>query len=110
MMDNTQVVSAINVGKSDNRRSMDLIRLIFWETVKYNCHLVGVFLPGVKNVLADAISRAKDFDAIPDILCCRGKCVCAGIGFMSRRAKVDGLVDINVENKDITVEALSQLL
>ena len=71
--DNTQVVAAVNTGRSENQRSMEIIRLIFWETVRYNCHLVGFFLLGVKNVLVDAVSRAKTFDDIPDILCCRSQ-------------------------------------
>ena len=108
--DNTQVVAAINAGKSDNRRSMDLIRLIFWETVKFNCHLVGIFLPGKDNVLADAISRATKFDAIPDVLCCRGQCFCQGSGPKSHGAQVHGVVSLHVENQDIAVEEISRLL
>ena len=108
--DNTQVVAAINTGKSVNVRSMDIMRLIFWETVKFNCHLVGVFLPGVKNILADAVSRAESFDAIPDTLCCRGKCIRQGVGSPCRRTEIDGMVGVDMEDQDLPVEALPQFL
>ena len=69
--DNTQVVSAINKGKSANSVSMRILRKIFWQTVEHNCHLVGVYLAGKKNVVADALSRVKTQYDVPAFLCCR---------------------------------------
>ena len=70
--DNTQVMNAINKGRSDNRTSMCLLRKLFWLSVMFNCHLVGVYIPGKDNVLADALSRATSFNDLPLFLCCRG--------------------------------------
>ena len=39
MTDNTQVLHAINKGRSVNDLSMSLLRRIFWLTVMYNCHV-----------------------------------------------------------------------
>lgn len=108
--DNTQVVAALNTGKSDNERSMEILRLIFWDTVLFNCHLVGVFLPGYKNVVADAVSRAKCFDDIPFHLCCRDQPVRQGPRHKGHGTEVHGMVGFNVENKDLPVEEIPRIL
>ena len=69
--DNTQVMCAINKGKSDNEVSMILLRKLFWLCVLFNCHLVSVYIPGKDNVLADALSRATHANDLPLFLCCR---------------------------------------
>ena len=68
--DNTQVVAAVNTGRSANETSMDILREIFWQSVIYNCHLVAVYLPGKDNVIADALSRVKTAKDVPVFLCC----------------------------------------
>ena len=68
--DNTQVVAAINTGRSENEISMKILRDIFWQSVLFNCHLVAVHLPGRDNIIADALSRVKSPDDIPVFLCC----------------------------------------
>ena len=70
--DNTQVVAAINTGKSSNSVSMSLLRQLFWQSVLCNCHLVSSHLSGSKNVIADALSRVSTGSVIPTHLCCRG--------------------------------------
>ena len=69
--DNTQVVAAINTGRSVNLSSMIILREIFWQSVIYNFHLVGVYLPGKENVVADALSRVSSPSELPVFLCCR---------------------------------------
>ena len=70
--DNTQVVTALNKGKSVNLVAMSLLRKLFWLCVINNCQLVGVHLPGKDNLLADALSRATSANDLPLFLCCRG--------------------------------------
>lgn len=72
MSDNTQVVAGINTGRSDNMVAMNLLRRIFWLSVLYNCHLVGVHIPGRFNYTADALSRLVETGrTVPVGLCCR---------------------------------------
>ena len=71
--DNTQVMNAINKGRSNNQTSMCLLRKLFWLCVLFNCHLVSVFIPGKDNVLADALSRATNANQLPLFLCCRSR-------------------------------------
>lgn len=78
--DNTQVVAAINTGRSKNQVSMSLLRDIFWQSVTHNFHLVGVYLPGRDNIVADAISRASSSSELPVFLCCRSGETTSGVG------------------------------
>ena len=89
--DNTQVVAALNSGKAGNDSAMSILRLIFWQTVLYNCHLVGVYLPGRDNVIADAISRVSMESDIPIFLCCRRDQEKAPVRLPCSRATVAGL-------------------
>jgi hypothetical protein len=84
--DNTQVVAALNTGRAANDMSMSLLRLIFWQTVLCNCHLVGVYLPGRDNVVADAISRVATASDLPCFLCCRRDGETAPAGLQGSRA------------------------
>ena len=68
--DNTQVVAAINTGRSSNEASMCILRDIFWQSVVFNCHLVARHLPGKDNTTADILSRMKSVKEIPFFLCC----------------------------------------
>ena len=79
--DNTQVVAAINKGRSVNEASMDILRLIFWESVVNNFHLVAQHVAGVDNVLADALSRLSDGSCVPYSICCRRRQGDTGAGF-----------------------------
>lgn len=55
--DNTQVKTVINKGVSSNASSMELLRKIFWLTVKSNSYVTARYIPGTSNVLADTLSR-----------------------------------------------------
>ena len=72
--DNTQVVSAVNSGRTSNLKAMTILREIFWKTVIWNCQLVAVHLPGVLNHRADYLSRLSNkMSFIPDFdVCCSG--------------------------------------
>ena len=106
--DNMQVVSAVNQGTSVNVYSLELLRLIFWLCVDFNCHLVAVYLPGLTNIWPDFLSRIaeKQCANIPAHLCCSG-------GGLVSTAREEGGRDEgpcmgggNMEDKIVTVEAL----
>ena len=44
---------------------MQILRVIFWLSVAFNIHLVGVYLPGKNNVLEDTLSRVAYADGLP---------------------------------------------
>ena len=58
--DNTQVLYAINTGRSKCELSMRLLRQIFWLCVEYNCHLTAFYIKSADNVIADGLSRLSD--------------------------------------------------
>jgi hypothetical protein len=33
---------------------------MFWASAKYNFHVVAIFMPGVRNVIADTVSRLHE--------------------------------------------------
>ena len=71
MSDNTQVVTGLNCGRSDNPVAMSLLRRIFWLCVLYNCHIVSEHIPGKLNVEADALSRLLERNTqVPLGFCC----------------------------------------
>ena len=107
--DNTQVVSALNKGKSVNSVAMCLLRKLFWLCVIGNCQLVGVYLPGKDNILADTLSRATDANSLPLFLCCRGSSEEASIGPGGSRAQIKSLGPEYLEDKKLPVEALYQV-
>lgn len=53
--DNISVQCAINNRHSSNQACMALIRDIFWLCATENIHLTALHIPGVENVLADAL-------------------------------------------------------
>ena len=55
--DNAAVVSTINSGVSRNQDTMHLARCLAFITAKLELHLVASHISGVRNVLADALSR-----------------------------------------------------
>ena len=57
MSDNITAIAAINKGKCNNVNIMQGIRHLFWLSVQYNFKITARYIPGVKNVAADAASR-----------------------------------------------------
>ena len=71
--DNTQVVWALNKGRSVNDVSMALLRRIFWLSVIMNFHLVAQHISGDENTWPDSLSRLCTAPAripLPDHMCC----------------------------------------
>ncbi len=60
LTDNTQAMYCLNTGRSRNSQCMNLLRQLFWLSVRYNFHLTSRHLPGDSNVLADALSRLDE--------------------------------------------------
>ena len=108
--DNTQVVAAINSGKSSNSVAMDLLRQLFWQSVLCNCHLVSLHLSGSKNVIADSLSRVSTGAVIPEHLCCRGGVAEAETGSTGGRDKGDGMGPLYMEDKGEPVEKIHKIL
>ena len=59
-VDNMTAVSAVNKGSSNSKGLMQVLRPLFWLSVCQNFHVVCYYLPGVNNVLADALSRLHE--------------------------------------------------
>ena len=55
--DNQAVVSVLNSGYSRDDYMMKLIRTLFFFAAEWDIHLVACHIPGIRNVVADAISR-----------------------------------------------------
>ena len=108
--DNTQVVAAINTGKSSNEVSMSILRDIFWQSVLYNCHLVATYLPGVENTVADALSRLKSSKDIPIFLCCSRPRAVQDVRLQGSRVEIQGLGAELLENKNVAVEKVHSVL
>lgn len=76
-VDNTQVISMVNCGRSVNISCMCLIREIFWLCVFFDIFLTARYLPGIENSLADYLSRIETGSEVltHDVytLCCSGK-------------------------------------
>ena len=59
--DNTQVMAALNLGRSKNKISMGWLRLIFWASIKFNFDIKSVYLNTQHNVICDSLSRLDKF-------------------------------------------------
>ena len=74
--DNTQVVSMINHGISDNSDCMNTLREMFWVAARNNIYLTGRHIPGRMNSLPDLLSRIATTNTLSELhkyfLCCRG--------------------------------------
>lgn len=72
--DNTQVMWAINRGRSVNKNNMVILRKIFWESVLHNFHLVATHVKGEDNILPDLLSRLYSVNDLSVLhgsnLCC----------------------------------------
>ena len=55
--DNAAVVAVVNSGSSKCERVMHLLRSLFFITARHNIFLVSRHIPGVENIVADALSR-----------------------------------------------------
>ena len=104
--DNTQVVAALNTGRSANAVSMSLLRDIFWQSVIFNCRLVAIYLPGKDNIIADALSRMSVANDIPVFLCCRSEGSVQRARPESRRVEIAGMGTGYLENQNIAVETV----
>ncbi len=62
--DNVCAVNTINKGSSKNHLVMTALREIFWFSVVYNFRITCHYYPGVRNVLADAVSRLHEASGI----------------------------------------------
>ena len=103
--DNTQVVAAVNGGVSVNLHALELLRLIFWESVKVNCHLIAHYLPGPTNVWPDYLSRisSKTDCKVPPHLCCRGGSLVPAARPESGGVEGTSLVRKHMEDEIVTV-------
>ena len=59
--DNTQVLAAINSGRSTNKTTMRWLRLIFWESVRHNFIIKAIYINTKDNVVCDSLSRLSCF-------------------------------------------------
>jgi len=58
--DNQCAVKIINKGTCKNPMVMEVLRTIFWYSVIFNFRIKCHYLPGVRNCLADAVSRLHE--------------------------------------------------
>ena len=110
--DNTQVVAAINKGVSVNIHTLELLRLIFWECVDINCHLIAIHLPGLANKWPDYLSRISSLPVaiVPPHLCCRGGSMVSAAGSESSTTSSTGVVGKLLENENLPVEEVHTIL
>ena len=60
LTDNITAKSIINKGTSKNPNIMPFIRRVFWLSALYNFKITAKFIPGIKNNVADTISRLHE--------------------------------------------------
>jgi len=58
--DNICAVNIVNKGSSKHPLVMEALREVFWFSVLYNFRITCHYYPGVRNVLADAVSRMHE--------------------------------------------------
>ena len=58
--DNMCAVNTINKGSSKHPLVMEALRTVFWHSVYYNFRITCHYYPGVRNCLADAVSRLHE--------------------------------------------------
>ena len=76
--DNTQVMAALNSGRSRNKQSMAWLRLIFWASIAYNFEVKSVYINTKANTICDSLSRLDKYKNIARVrdadqaamLCC----------------------------------------
>lgn len=62
--DNRTAVANLNRKTSRNPTIMSSLRRMFWLSAKYNFRIQAVFIPGVSNGLADAVSRLHEGEGL----------------------------------------------
>jgi hypothetical protein len=62
--DNMCAVNTINKGSSKHPVVMSALRKVFWCSVYFNFRITCHYYPGVRNVLADAVSRLHEKSGI----------------------------------------------
>ena len=75
---NTQVMAALNSGRSKNKITMSWLRLIFWESINNNFDVQSVYVNTKFNVICDSLSRLDKFQSIArirdadqaNVMCC----------------------------------------
>ena len=65
--DNTQVMSALNSGRSINTTTMGWLRQLFWLAVVHNFDICSVYLPSKDNVICDGLSRLDDAASVSSL-------------------------------------------
>jgi hypothetical protein len=60
--DNTATLAAINKGSSRNLEMLEIVKQIFWLSIKHRFRLSTFFVPGKINILADILSRLNEVD------------------------------------------------
>ena len=58
--DNQAAVGILNKGSCRDPFLMQSLRRIFWLSATFNFKIKAIYLPGVENVLADAVSRLHE--------------------------------------------------
>lgn len=59
--DNTQVMAALNSGRSRNKTTMAWLRLIFWAFITYNFDIQSVYINSRSNIICNSVSRLNKF-------------------------------------------------
>jgi hypothetical protein len=62
----TCVVCAINKTTSHRQGMLEIVKELFWCSVKYNCRLSAMHLPGDLNIVSDIMSRLHEFSSACD--------------------------------------------
>ena len=65
--DNTQVIAALNTGRSRNKTTMAWVRLIFWASITYNFDVKSVYINTKVNIICDSLSRLNKFKNVARI-------------------------------------------
>jgi hypothetical protein len=60
--DNIAAAATINRSTSRSLELLQIVKEIFWLSVRYNFRISAQYLPGKLNILADRISRMSDFN------------------------------------------------
>ena len=58
--DNTQVMTAINTGRSSSIQTMSILRELFWLSFIFNFHIVASYIRTSDNLVPDFLSRYFD--------------------------------------------------
>ena len=91
--DNTQVLSVLNSGRSQNATAMEWAREMFWSCCFYNIELKASWIPGADNLIPDCLSRLNNPDCVEVCIntipgfencCCRAASLVGRLGGCER--------------------------